>query len=123
MYVKVIRLDIVNGTNPLKDYDLDPKTKDIVGIAVRKPLFSTSDRIVVRIKNENLIENLPVELLYCEFVSVPPDKRFFTLIPKIENINNFKLNVDYKIDVEWTGTIDLLLLMNENENSKNIIKR
>ncbi|HAT76461.1 MAG TPA: hypothetical protein DCS19_06365 [Flavobacterium sp.] len=123
MYVKVIKVNLKNGSNPLKEYDLDPKTKDIVGLAIRKVPNLFSDHIRVRIKNETLLEDLPVELLYCEFVSVPPDKRFFTLIPKIEKINNYKLNIDYYTTNQAETTVNLILLMNENEHSHDSIKR
>ena len=120
MYVKIIPIELSNGTNQKKQYDLDPYSKTIKGIALRQGTIpnQTLDTINVKIRNQVLADVFPAELLTCQTGYVEPDKRFFTLIPKEENITGIKLEVEYKTLILENKTVDLMLLIEENEGFK-----
>ncbi len=124
MYIKILKLNIKNGSNVLKDYDLDLKTKKIQGIMLKTVEVGSSDKITLKIKAETIIEDLTSDIFTCNAGYVAPNDRFFTLFPKVDDIQNHKLNIEYKQNGNIEDKeINLILLLEEDENYKNTIRR
>lgn len=124
MYIKILKLNLKNGSNVLKDYDLDTKTKRIAGISFKTSQVASGDKVTMKIKSETIIDDLTADIFTCNASYIAPNERFFTLFPKVENIQNHKLNIEYKQNGAIEDKeIDLILLLEEDENYKNSIKR
>ncbi len=124
MYIKILKLNIKNGSNVLKDYDLDLKTKKIQGIMFKTAEVNPNDKITMKVKAETIIENLNADIFTCNAGYVAPNDRFFTLFPKVDDIQNHKLNIEYKQNETIEDKeINLILLLEEDENYKNTIRR